>query len=157
MGHTPPVILGDEVDPDTFYEEYDASPIFAAESSKYSRPEIVFVDDNPTHIWIDDSHLVETDDRRLRPGKHILTVTGTKTLYEVTEVRDSDKFDVTSVPDHIDDVEDPADEIVLETTYDFESGLLTSGTQSFPRYQYETEEVLSMGDAPPLVFEPQNE
>jgi hypothetical protein len=77
-------------------------------------------------------------------------------LYEVVEERDSEKFNASRVPDHIDDVNDPSDEIVLKGKYSLEDEARTSGTQSFPRYQFETEDALSMGDAPPLIFEPQS-
>lgn len=153
MGHTPPVVLGEEVDPDTFYQEYDASPMFAVESSKYTRPDVILVDDDPTHIWIDEDHLVETANRRLSSGKYLLTRVGGQMLYEVIDVRDTDAFDSSDVPDIVDDVQNPTDELVLELRYDFESVTSRSGTTSVPRYQFETESPLNMGHRPPTIFE----
>jgi len=83
--------------------------------------------------------------------------TSAKTLYEVNKTRDSDKFSPSDVPTHIDDVNDPNDEVVLQRRYSLEDEVRTSGSQSFPRYQLETEEPLSMGDAPPIVSEPQSD
>ena len=157
MGHTPPVVLGNEVDPDTFYQEYDASALFAVESSKYTRPEVVLVDDDPTHIWIDDDHLVETPNRRLSSGKYLLTRVGGQMLYEVIDVRNTDTFDSSDVPDIVDDVQNPTDELVLEHKYDFESVISRSGTTSVSRYQFETEAPLNMGHRPPKIFEPAKE
>ena len=121
--------------------------------SGYTDPEFILVNADTKHIWIDGLHLVETTHRRLQPGKHLLTVTGGKVLYEVIDVRDSETFDEMGVPDFVNDVPDPADEIVLKTKYDLESEAYGSTTQSFPRYQYETEQPLTMGDSPPVIFD----
>lgn len=154
MSQTPPVVLGGDPDDDTVHK----AP--TGESSPYglnkANPAFILVNADPKHIWINDEHLIETDDRRLKPGKHLLTVTGGSVLYEVVEERDSEKFSVSHVPDHIDDVNDPSDEIVLKRKYSLEDEARTSGTQSFPRYQFETEDALSMGDVPPFIFEPQS-
>jgi hypothetical protein len=154
MSQKPSVLLGGDPDDDTVHKEPTVknSPYGLDEAN----PAFILVDVDPKHIWIDDEHLIETDDRRLKPGKHLLTVTGGSVLYEVVEERDSEKFSDSSVPDHIDDVNDPSDEIVLKSKYSLEDEVRMSGTQSFPRYQFETEDALSMGDAPPLVFKPQS-
>lgn len=156
MSQTPPVLLSGESDRDTIHGESTTSG--GAYGLDEVNPEFILIDADPKHIWVGDVHLVETTDRRLKPGKHLLTVTGGSILYEVTEVRDSDKFTASSVPNHIDDVNNPSDEVVLKGKYSLEDETHLSGTeQSFPRYQYETADALSMGDVPPLIFESQNE
>lgn len=147
MTHTPSVLLGG------VHEDKQKDNAAPHTSSGYTDPEFILVNADPKHIWIDDLHLVETTHRRLQPGKHLLTVTGGKVLYEVIDVRDSETFDETDVPESVNDVTDPTDEIVLKTKYDLESEAYGSTTQSFPRYQYETEQPLTMGDSPPVIFD----
>jgi len=154
MNQTPSVLFGGDPDEDTVHIEP------TDKASQYglmeSNPAFILINTDPQHIWIGDEHLVETSDRRLEPGKHLLTVTGGSVLYEVVEERDSEKFSASGVPDDIDDVNDPSDEIVLKSKYNLEEEVHTSGTQSFPRYQFETEAPLSIGGVPPIIFEPQS-
>lgn len=151
MSDTPSVLLGG------VGEDKEGDNVAAYAPSGYTDPEFILVDADPRHVWIDDIHLVETTNRRLQPGKYLLTVTGGKVLYEVIDVRDSDTFNEADVPDFVDDVEDPAEEVVLKTKYDLESEAHGSTTQSFPRYQYETEKPLTMGDSPPVIFNAHSE
>ena len=119
--------------------------------------EFLLVYSDPLHIWLEGDHLVETAVRRAEVGKYFLTVIGEATLYEVVEINDSEAKDATefrNVPEHIDDVQDPADELVLNARYVLSQKTSASGTHSAPRYQYETEEALNMGHIPPLVFKP---
>lgn len=74
-----------------------------------------------------------------------------KVLYKIT---DSDKFTDADVPSPINDVTNPSDEIVLQGKYSIEYETRISGSQLFPRYQFETENAFSMCDAPPVIFEP---
>mgnify|MGYP007091085703 FL=1 len=154
MSQTPPVLLGGDPDEGSVHiEPTDKASQYGLEESN---PAFILINADPQHIWIGDEHLVETSERRLKPGKHLLTVTGGSILYEVIEERDSEKFSASGVPDYIDDVDNPSDEIVLEGKYSLEDEAFSSGTQSFPRYQFETEAALSMGDVPPIIFEPRD-
>lgn len=122
--------------------------------NKYAHPDFILIGTEQKYVWFGNTHLVETDNRRLEPGKYLLMLPGGKGLYKITEIPDSDKFTDANVPSPINDVTNPSDEIVLQGKYSIEYETRISGTQSFPRYQFETEDALSMGDVPPVIFEP---
>lgn len=113
-------------------------------------PDFLMIHSNPTHVWIGDTHYIESNNRRAEPGKCYYLSEG-KWFFRVLENQESNEDPVTEYG-----VENARDTVVVENVYQIDSdNPQNNHTDEMSRYQLETHQALSMGDVPLTPFDKQ--
>lgn len=121
-------------------------------------PDFLMVYSNPRHIWLDNQHFVETQDRRAEPGKYYYDPNGQGTFLRILKVGEEDDVELSTNYG----VENPTERLAIEYLYstDDEIGGFRPMDEGEPsdychRYQIEADMAISMGDMVPVPFERQ--
>lgn len=127
------------------------------QSVRVESPELVYIQADPAHIWFNKKHLIESESRRVKPGKYYLTQTGEPILHRVEEIINEEEHEEGfECPAFVDDVANPVDAVVVQHCYTLtvdDEEAFKNGSERVPRYVLETTQAISMGDVPDRVFE----
>ncbi|WP_152420536.1 hypothetical protein [Halococcus thailandensis] len=127
-------------------------------------PEFIRVSGDPSHVWLDGLHLVETTDRRVEVGKYYYLPNGEGMFVEILDIEPAadteDEHDPHSPQDErIEQIDGAMDEVSIRVHYyvsatDDQYRVEGEQTDVAHRYGLEADFAINMGDIAAVPYVP---